>query len=74
MRRRVIAMAAALFLAGGLLGGCAVVRPWQRGVLMKRAMKPAPASGGTTFELHVHTIREAMAGAAGDAGASCGCN
>ncbi len=65
---------AAIVIAGALLSGCGVVKPWQRGTLMQRAMQASPAHAGAAFEQHVHTIREAMAGASTESGVSCGCN
>lgn len=67
-------------LAAGLLGlallggGCAQVRPWERGALSDRRMQWAPDSDRASARLHVLTVREGATGAQGRAGAACGCN
>ncbi|MCC6623910.1 MAG: DUF4266 domain-containing protein [Deltaproteobacteria bacterium] len=78
MRRRRTGFAgllvALVVVASGGLAGCAVVRPWERGALVSRCARPPFDARGGAFAEHVRGIREGVAGATGQAGASCGCN
>ena len=54
----------------GLIG-CVTLAPHERGLLLTPVMgDPRDAA----FEVHVHDVREGMAGATPGGGASCGCN
>lgn len=63
-----------LLLAGVLASGCATVQPWERGVMMRRAMQASVDPLADAFLNHVRTTRESMAGATLGGGLSCGCN
>ena len=56
------------------IGGCATLKPWERGRLMQRCMQGSLDPLETAMDLHVHRTREAIMGAAAGGGASCGCN
>jgi hypothetical protein len=71
--KRVLTLAL-LLSALGLLGGCASVRPWERGVLASEPMKPGDCRSHR-FERAVETYREgAVGGAGGKSGGGCGCS
>jgi hypothetical protein len=64
-----------LFLVLGLvLGGCATVKPYERGLLAKPKMQLEPSPEGALLENHVYDYREGSAGASGAVGGGCGCN
>jgi len=65
---------AMLACLGGLLAGCATVRPWQRGRLASPCMAVDPPAASGLFQEHVRAVRtgDMHAGAAG--GGGCGCN
>ena len=65
---------AALLVAAAWLGGCAPVRPWQRGTLAHRCMQPDARPQETRARNHMLGARESAQGAAGEAGGGCGCN
>lgn len=54
--------------------GCLPVHPWQRGTLVSAPMQDPLNPAESVHDNHVHQTREAMAGAAGAGGVSCGCN
>jgi len=56
------------------LGGCVMVKPWQRENLARQSMAREQSRGETRFEGHVREAREGAAGGTGEAGAGCGCN
>ncbi|HKA86415.1 MAG TPA: DUF4266 domain-containing protein [Haliangiales bacterium] len=57
-----------------LLGGCAVVKPWQREDLARRAMVSDVEAGEARFQGHARGAREGADGGSGEAGGGCGCN
>jgi Domain of unknown function (DUF4266) len=57
-----------------LASGCLPVHPWQRGTLVSAPMQDPLNPAESVHDNHVHQTREAMAGAAGAGGVSCGCN
>ncbi len=57
----------------GSLGGCAIVKPWQRGRLGHPGMQ-LDGRLGDTMRPHVLSIREGSVGGEGVAGGGCGCN
>ncbi|NUN15416.1 MAG: DUF4266 domain-containing protein [Myxococcales bacterium] len=63
-----------VLIAAVALSGCAVVRPWERAVLMQRVMTPVSDPMQSAFDTHVFRTREAMSGAEVSGGVSCGCN
>lgn len=73
MRKRTILFApVALLLA--LTGGCAQVKPWQRGALADPIMQPDRDPLGAGLVDHVYFSREAASGGRSVGGAGCGCN
>ncbi len=56
------------------LAGCGTVHPWERERLVSPVMTATPDSLEAGFDLHVMTSREAIRGAEGAGGASCGCD
>jgi hypothetical protein len=74
VRTAVIVLAAALIL--GVFGGCAEVKPWERGVLAEQAMTPTapPRLAKKAFQDHVLDVREGSTGGYDSAGGGCGCN
>lgn len=54
--------------------GCAHVPTYERGKLMSPAMVGSADSLEQGIVMHMNQTREAMLGAAGGGGASCGCN
>lgn len=65
------ALAAVLAL---LAGGCAGVKPWQRGPLTDYTMRPDRDPLADSLYEHVYFTREAAAGGRGVGGGGCGCN
>jgi hypothetical protein len=64
---------AAALLAAALLGGCASVEPWDRGVLMKPQMASDPLPMRSAWRAHVENSRQAAPAARPAEGAACGC-
>jgi len=62
------------FSAALLVSACAHIPTYERGALMSRAMVGPGDSLEQGVLMHVNQTREAMLGAAGGGGASCGCN
>ena len=60
----------------GLLaaGGCANVKPWERGTLADYTMRPDRDPLGQLFLEHTWFSREAATGGRGVGGGGCGCN
>lgn len=56
------------------LGGCVVVKPYQREQLSQRAMTPDAEGAEDRFRQHWQGSREGGAGGFGAAGGGCGCN
>jgi hypothetical protein len=56
------------------LGGCAVVKPWQREDLARRAMVSDQDAGDARFQQHARGAREGADGGSGHAAGGCGCN
>ena len=73
---RVLAFASAGLVLAIVLGGCAGmnVKPWDRDLLAKEAMKftPSPIEGAA--DDHIYFSKEGSAGGAGVGGGGCGCN
>jgi hypothetical protein len=57
-----------------LAGGCANVKPWERGALSDYTMRPDRDPLNTALSEHVWFSREAAYGGAGVGGGGCGCN
>ena len=60
-----------LALAGG---GCANVKPWERGTLTDYTMRPDRNVLGPAMDAHIWFSREASSGGGGVGGGGCGCN
>lgn len=56
------------------LGGCAEVKPWQRGVLADRRMQTDVQPEREALREHVLSVREGAQGGKGASGGACGCN
>lgn len=56
------------------LGGCANVKPWERGTLSDYTMRPDRDPLHDSLMEHVYFTREAAAGGRGVGGGGCGCN
>lgn len=69
MIMRLLMIAAALMAASG----CATVQPYERSLLMSRAMQEPLDPLEASFDAHVYGTRESMTGASPVGGASCGC-
>jgi hypothetical protein len=70
-RRRWIAFAALLSLAAG---GCASVKPWERGTLALDDMAWQPDPLEAAYREHVYWSKEASLPGGGTGGGGCGCN
>jgi hypothetical protein len=57
-----------------LLPGCAMVQPWERGILADRTMRPDADPLGAAHSEHIYFSREAHAGGKDVGGGGCGCN
>ncbi|MET0386416.1 MAG: DUF4266 domain-containing protein [Polyangiales bacterium] len=57
-----------------VLGGCAVVAPYERERLARRDMQLQRSSDTSAGEQHANAYREASSGAEGTSGGGCGCN
>lgn len=62
-----------LLLVASLLGGCAEVKPWERGAHAHRCMQWHSQQSHGAMREHVLDIREAKPGVGGSAGSGCGC-
>lgn len=60
-------------LLAAAIAGCAPVKPWERGLLAHRCMRPDAQPNETQARLHILWAREGSQGAAGQAGSGCGC-
>jgi hypothetical protein len=56
------------------IGGCVVVKPYQREYLSVRAMRPAAEAPEDRFRAHWQESREGAVGGFGATGGGCGCN
>jgi len=70
--RRARALLFLLFL--GLLGGCATVKPYQRGYLADRIMRYDADAREEAREGKWFEAREGSSGGTGGAGGGCACN
>jgi hypothetical protein len=68
---RGIVLVAALCAASG---GCATVKPWERGLLAKPEMQFVACPMLHGIDQHVYFSKEASTGGVGVAGGGCGCN
>lgn len=57
-----------------MVGGCATVKPWQRGALADPIMQPDRNPIATLQLEHVYFSREAASGGTTVGGGGCGCN
>ena len=59
-----------------LLGatGCTTVKPWERGTLADRTMRPDRDPLALASDEHIYFSREATMGGRGVGGGGCGCN
>ena len=73
MKKRPIIFAPAVLLLT-LAGGCAQVKPWQRGTLADPIMRADRDPLGAGLSEHVYFSREAASGGRTADGAGCGCN
>lgn len=71
--RLAFAVLASGVLACTLLGGCASVQPWERGVLAKPHMALDPLPLRSSLRAHVQGSREAVPPAVAADGGGCGC-
>lgn len=55
-------------------GGCANVKPWERGSLADYTMRPDRDPLADVEYEHVYFTREGAAGGRGVGGGGCGCN
>lgn len=72
--RRFLILPALLCAALACLGGCAAVKPWERGTLADITMRPDRDPLDDSLHEHVYFTREAAAGGRGVGGGGCGCN
>jgi hypothetical protein len=68
---RVLGLALVVLL---VVGGCAPVKPWQRGRLAHRCMQTDRRAEQNRARQHMLGARESSQGATGEAGGGCGCN
>ena len=73
-RRRLVAHVVVVAVLVGTLGGCVMVKPWQRELLAHRSMIIGENSGELQLEQHTFQYREGAAGGFGGGGGGCGCN
>lgn len=58
-----------------LMGGCVVVKPWQRSHLAERCMQPGFGDANDLkYTTHWEGSRNGFEGGFGTAGGGCGCN
>ena len=65
--------ALALCLAS-LLGGCATVQPWERGITARQSMQWVRHPHIAAAKDHINFSKEASAGGRDFSGGGCGCN
>jgi hypothetical protein len=72
MRNKVVIL---LFISiASLGGGCASVKPWERGTLSHYTMRPDRDPLSDSLYEHIYFTRESAAGGRGVGGGGCGCN
>lgn len=72
MSARIVRLAAvALLLA---LTGCATVKPWDRDLLAKPAMRFSPHPMLSAVDDHIYFSKEGSTGGMDPSGGGCGCN
>jgi hypothetical protein len=71
---KITAIAAALLSFLLLAGGCATVKPWQRGTLADAIMQSDRDPIGDAMKDHLYFSREAATGGTTVGGGGCGCN
>jgi hypothetical protein len=71
-----IALASALLVTLGCLGGCGSigVKPWERSVLARDDMQIVSEPLDAAIDEHVYFSKEASSGGQGFGGGGCGCN
>jgi hypothetical protein len=69
-----LACAVVIAWVGLAAGGCATVRPWERGTLADYTMRPDRDPLAAAMSEHVYFSREASSGGRGVGGGGCGCN
>jgi len=67
-------VASVLTLCVATVGGCVVVKPYQREHLSERSMTPGVERAEDSFRQHWQFSREGSTGGYGAAGGGCGCN
>ena len=72
--RRIATLVVACGLACAAVGGCAPVRPWERGTLAQPAMSEEPDPEGAAFDAHLDGARESALDPSRSGGGGCGCN
>ncbi|MFO1460205.1 MAG: DUF4266 domain-containing protein [Verrucomicrobiota bacterium] len=70
-RKRYLVLLCLLILGGT---GCTTVKPWERGTLADRTMRPDRDPLALASDEHVYFSREATTGGRGVGGGGCGCN
>jgi hypothetical protein len=75
-RSRAMLVIAGLVALAGASGGCATmnVKPWDRDLLAKDAMKFAPSPLESAADDHIYFSKEGSTGGASVGGGGCGCN
>ena len=75
MIRTRLALVLGLGLLALCMSGCAAtVKPWDRDLLAKPAMRLAPHSMLGAIDQHIYFSKEASTGGSSVAGGGCGCN
>lgn len=74
MRNKACRLAWLLSFGLALLGGCAQVAPWERGILAKPQMALEVDALDAALLRHTYSSKEAAAGGYGVGGGGCGCN
>ncbi len=72
MNKRSLFLLALTALVAG--AGCTHVKPWQRGTLADRTMRPDRDPVGVAMAEYMYFSREAASGGRGVGGGGCGCN
>lgn len=57
-----------------VLGGCASVKPWERGRFARVEMAFEPDPMSAAFHRHMYFSKEASFGGTSTSGGGCGCN
>lgn len=71
---RTLATLGLLALIASGAGGCATVKPWDRGDLARLERHNQRREDARAYEAHFWMVREASVGATGAPGGGCGCN